>query len=301
MTREATINDLKIIQEIVYKTISDIYPNYYPHEVVEFFLNHHSEENIAYDLEQGNVFLFYQNENEYVGTGTIVENSMNRVFVLPQYQGKGYGTQIMDFLEKMILEKYSCISLDSSLPAYNIYIQRGYNPVEYHEELVDNNRMLCYHKMIKEIDTISSTELNLNNRLFISVSNTENGEISNKTLFKYHQKEQSVWASYSGGNVERGTLIGKFTGHNQIYFTYQHLNIDGEIRIGECKSTLEVLTDGRLRMKESWQWLNGDMSKGYSVIEESSRSNIKQQFMNYDNFLYPSDNLEEILKRNSNT
>ena len=268
MIREATINDLRIIQEIVYKTISEIYLNYYPHEVVEFFLNHHNEENIACDLEQGNVYLFYQDKNGYIGTGTIVENSMNRVFVLPQYQGKGYGTQIMDFLEKTISEKYSNISLDSSLPAYNIYIKRGYKPIEYHEEYVDNNRVLCYHKMTKEIETNSSTELNLNNRLFFSVSNTENGEITNQTLFKYCQKEQSVWASYSGGNIERGTLIGKFTEQNRIYFTYQHLNIDGEIRIGECKSTLEMLTDGRLRMKESWQWLNGDMSKGYSVIEE---------------------------------
>lgn len=268
MIREATINDLMIIQSIVYKTISEIYPNYYPQEVVDFFINHHNEENIIYDLTHNNVYLLQADNNEYIGTGTVVNDSMNRIFVQPQYQGMGYGTQIMDFLERKISEKHNSISLDSSLPAFSIYMKRGYRPIGYHEEQVENNRVLCYHVMAKDVEFNNNIAFNLNNRTFISTSNTENGEVSNQTCFKYFQRGESIWASYSGGDIERGTLIGKFLEYNQIYFTYQHLNTNGDIRIGECKSILETLPDKRIQMNESWQWLNGDKSKGNSVIKE---------------------------------
>ncbi|WP_087880531.1 GNAT family N-acetyltransferase [Parabacteroides sp. Marseille-P3160] len=267
MIQKATIQDLNAIQKIVYETISEIYPNYYPQEVVEFFLNHHNEENIVHDLENGDVYLL-SNDDEHIGTGTIVENCMNRVFVLPQYQGKGYGTQIMDFLEEKISEKHNSISLDSSLPAFNIYIKRGYKPIEYYENSVENGKVLCYQVMTKDIESDNNSDFNLNDRIFVSTSKTENGEVSNETCFKFHQKGQSIWGSYSGGDIERGTLIGKFIESDQIYFTYQHLNTNGDIRIGECKSRLEKLPDTGLRIYKSWKWLNGNMSYGESIIEE---------------------------------
>ena len=149
MIRKATISELSIIQRIVRETVSEIYPNYYPLEVVQFFLNHHNEENIIRDLNEGNVYLLLE-DNIPVGTGTVVENSMNRVFVLPQHQGKGYGTQLMDFLENKISEQYDSIILDSSLPGFNIYIKRGYKQREFLEEPVENGRILFYPVMTKD-------------------------------------------------------------------------------------------------------------------------------------------------------
>jgi hypothetical protein len=37
---------------------------------------------------------------------------------------------------------------------------------------------------------------------------------------------------------------------------------------GVCRSTLEVLPDGRYRLHESWQWTCGDCARGESVVEE---------------------------------
>lgn len=268
MIIKATVEDTKLVQDIVYKTISEIYPNYYPQEVVDFFLNHHSQDRIVHDIEQDNVYLLRHDSCGYIGTGTIADNAINRVFVLPQYQSRGYGSQIMDFLESLISENYNRISLDSSLPAFALYLKRGYKPTEYHQENAANNRVLCYQMMVKEVQSGDQSGFNLNNRLFGSISNTDNGEVSDQTFFRYHQQGNSIWASYEGGDIERGTLVGKYTDCNQIYFTYQHLNMDGDIRIGECRSLLEKLDDGRIIMHESWQWLNGDLSEGSSVIEE---------------------------------
>lgn len=49
---------------------------------------------------------------------------------------------------------------------------------------------------------------------------------------------------------------------------YQHVNEDGELRTGMCRSTPEVLEDGRVRLNEKWKWTSGDGSSGESVVEE---------------------------------
>jgi len=107
-----------------------------------------------------------------------------------------------------------------------------------------------------------------NGKIFTTVNNTENGEVSDKTKFFYHQDGEIVWAEYSGGDIAKGFLIGKADEDGRLEFSYQHINTHSKIRIGVCKSSPEKLSDGRLRLNESWQLLNGDCSKGTSILEE---------------------------------
>jgi len=37
---------------------------------------------------------------------------------------------------------------------------------------------------------------------------------------------------------------------------------------GVCRSTPELLPDGRIRLHEKWQWTCGDRASGESIIEE---------------------------------
>jgi hypothetical protein len=37
---------------------------------------------------------------------------------------------------------------------------------------------------------------------------------------------------------------------------------------GICRSTPEILPDGRIRLHEKWQWTSGDRSSGESIVEE---------------------------------
>lgn len=110
--------------------------------------------------------------------------------------------------------------------------------------------------------------LNYDNRRFVSVSNSENGEVSAATVFEYHQDGALVWATYRGGSIIYGTLIAKVDEQDGLDMRYQHLNTAGELMTGRCHSTPEVLPDGRLRLHEQWQWTSGDGSAGTSVIEE---------------------------------
>lgn len=111
-------------------------------------------------------------------------------------------------------------------------------------------------------------QLNYDKRVFKSVSNSETGEVSNETTFYYRQKDNLVRAEYSGGAIVFGTLIAKVLENGVLEMRYQHLSRDDELMTGKCLSTPEILTDGRIRLHEKWQWTSGDLSAGESIVEE---------------------------------
>ncbi len=105
---------------------------------------------------------------------------------------------------------------------------------------------------------------------FSSMGNSGTGEVSSETIFHYHQKDDLVWAEYKGGEIVFGTLVARCDDNGKLDMRYQHLNKNGELMTGKCVSTPEILEDGRIRLREKWQWTSGDESKGESIIEEIS-------------------------------
>lgn len=268
MIQKAYPKDLTIVQSIVFETIDCTYPKYYPGPVVAFFKDHHNTTSIYTDIVEADVFLLKHND-QYIATGTIVNNTMNRVFVLPAYQGKGYGKQIIQFLEAHIATRYDSICLHASLPAIPIYLKGGYKPITYNQEKVSTNGdVLFYLEMKKDCPAGNTTSIDLNGRKFIALENSSTGEVSSHTQFEYYQKQTIVWGYYEGGAIKKGFLIGKQVEKNQIEFSYQHINQSHEIRIGTCKSQIEIAENGKVRLYESWQWLDQEGQQGNSILEE---------------------------------
>lgn len=110
--------------------------------------------------------------------------------------------------------------------------------------------------------------MNYNNKSFRPVSTTENGETSNETVFKYIQTEDVLTSEYSGGRIKKGHLIGIVDKAGCIRMSYHQVNTDGKIMTGICKSTPEILENGKIRLHEDWKWTSGDFSEGKSIIEE---------------------------------
>ena len=84
-----------------------------------------------------------------MGTVTVADNEINRLFVLQEYQGQGFGRALMDFAEKKIACRYDEIKLDASLPAKAMYLKNGYEFSEYHIIDCNNGDKLCYDYLIK--------------------------------------------------------------------------------------------------------------------------------------------------------
>lgn len=105
-------------------------------------------------------------------------------------------------------------------------------------------------------------------RRFRAVETAANGEVSGETRFHYRQRGDVVWGTYEGGGVRQGTLVATVDAAGGLDMRYAHVNAHGELMTGLCRSTPEVLPDGRLRLHERWQWTSGDESAGTSVVEE---------------------------------
>lgn len=150
MIRCALTNDLDIIQMITYKTINEVYSHYYPLGAVDYFLAHHDKKNITEDILLKCVFIVDVDDIP-VGTVTIKGSEICRLFVLPDYQGQGYGRNLLDFAEQRIAQETNRICLHASLPAKAIYLKRGYKEVGFYAIKTDSGDYLCYDIMEKWI------------------------------------------------------------------------------------------------------------------------------------------------------
>ena len=110
--------------------------------------------------------------------------------------------------------------------------------------------------------------MNYNNRKFRAIENSENGETSNETIFEYRQKENILTSKYSGGQIIEGHLIGKVDSLGNIEMRYHQINTKGELMTGICNSKPELLSNGKIRLHETWSWTSGDKSSGKSILEE---------------------------------
>ena len=102
-------------------------------------------------------------------------------------------------------------------------------------------------------------------RLFRPVGES-GGEVGPDTLFRYDQRGTTLLASYSGGAIDFGSIVGAVHPDGTLSFLYQHITKTGSLRSGYCESRPEILPGGKLRLHERWKWHGG--ARGRSTLEE---------------------------------
>ncbi|GAB4401614.1 MAG: hypothetical protein OHK0053_24550 [Microscillaceae bacterium] len=110
--------------------------------------------------------------------------------------------------------------------------------------------------------------INYHNKVFRAISHSENAETSGETIFCYTQVGNVLSASYSGGKIKYGHLIGLVDEQGNIDMRYHQVNEKDTLMTGICFSVPEILENGKIRLHESWEWTSGDKSKGHSMLEE---------------------------------
>lgn len=127
---------------------------------------------------------------------------------------------------------------------------------------------VSFKQQVKILMKPIKMNINLNKKSFQAKFNSENGEVSTQTIFSYHQENEMIWANYKGGSIVKGNLIGKIVNDEYLEFVYHHINVDQEVMTGKCKSFPELLDDGKILLREVWQWTCKDFSEGESVLVE---------------------------------
>ncbi len=182
----ANQQNTQTVYELVQETIKTVYPKYYLPEIVDMFCEYHNRDNIAKDIEAHNTYILFVN-GEIVGTGTKNENHILRVYVLPKYQKKGYGTFIMKHLEEIIKEQYDYADIDASLPACSLYAHLGY-------QTVDHGIWNCEHDVIQVYEIMQKQFPNKNlNQLILRPYKPSDAEII--TSWIKDEKTLRKWSS----------------------------------------------------------------------------------------------------------
>jgi hypothetical protein len=88
----------------------------------------------------------------------------------------------------------------------------------------------------------------------------------NQLRRRFGQEGSVVWATYSGGGVCKGFLVGLNQGQ-QLEFGYVQVSATGEVQSGRSTDDIEVLAHGRIRLHERWEWYS-QAGSGTSMLEE---------------------------------
>ncbi|HPA09619.1 MAG TPA: NAD(P)H-dependent oxidoreductase [Treponemataceae bacterium] len=93
--------------------------------------------------------------------------------------------------------------------------------------------------------------------------------ISELTVFSFRQKDETVWAEYQGGGIEKGMLLGSLTGAS-LKGTWQHRTTDGDLYTGTFSIAMSRDPSGRLLLDGSWIGTAGKSPSHIVLFEEVS-------------------------------
>jgi ribosomal protein S18 acetylase RimI-like enzyme len=140
--------DLQDVKNLIHHTISTCYPSIYSPEVVAFFINYHSEIEILRRASSGKVIVLVF-DNHIRATGFLDGEELGGVYVHPDFQRKGFGKIIVEYLLKEAQEKaQKYIHLDSTPIAKHLYEKLEFSLVSPAVQMV-GDVPLQYFKMEK--------------------------------------------------------------------------------------------------------------------------------------------------------
>lgn len=116
----------------------------------------------------------------------------------------------------------------------------------------------------------------LANKKFRLTANSNVRDIGTNTIFTLNQEGDLLVGKYEGGKVLHGNFLAKLVGHSTFEKHFHHYNNKGALVSGVSKGTIEVLPDGRLRLREFW---NEDSKDGDAIYDEVNASHsIPQEY-----------------------
>jgi N-acetylglutamate synthase-like GNAT family acetyltransferase len=149
--RQMKKSDLQSVHELVQKTIQVSYVDVYPPEAIEFFKNYHNQDNIFKDAASG-YSIIAESDGLILGTGTLLEMNVRRVYIDPQHQHQGIGQLIVKKLEqKAKSERLEKLDLSASLKSRRFWETMGFVFVAEYFIPVANDKKLIYYEMAKTL------------------------------------------------------------------------------------------------------------------------------------------------------
>jgi len=128
--RKATKKDANDIVDIIRETVSITHKDLYSKDNIQNILNNYRLERVIHFIESYDYFVA-EEEGRIVGCVLAKEGKMRSLYVLPSFEGKGFGRKLVEVAEECTRNSgFSEIWLWSSLVSYDFYVHIGYEFIE---------------------------------------------------------------------------------------------------------------------------------------------------------------------------
>ena len=151
--RSYVITVTEKVVEVIHTTIKKCYPDFYSEQVIDFFLDYHSEQHLKERVDRGEFYLLYLHD-KLIGTGFLDEEEIGGLYILPDFQNKGYGTFMLNFLLDRARKKgLKKVWLDATPNSKALYARLGFSHTEEKIMYVDEKYPLVYYYMEYSLST----------------------------------------------------------------------------------------------------------------------------------------------------
>ena len=132
-------------------TINSSY-SMFPSEYRQHWMDeHHSTDHIATEALKGYT-LVIECEGQIIGTGNVLHEQIQSVFVHPEHQRRGWGTELIHRLEEYAKQEgVDTLRLSALTPSKQFFEALGYQLMNEHHFQDDNLRQFKYYIMEKSI------------------------------------------------------------------------------------------------------------------------------------------------------
>ena len=124
----------------------------FPSEYRQHWMNeHHSKDHIVAETSEGYT-LILEYERKIVGTGNILHDQIQSLFVHPEYQRRGYGIELIRRLEEQArMDGVRIIRLSANTLSKQFFERLGYRMISENRFKDDDLRQFKYYIMEKRV------------------------------------------------------------------------------------------------------------------------------------------------------
>jgi len=151
LIREFTEKDLESVYGLIQNAVAISYRDIYPEEALDLYKEYHNRDNILNDATAG-YCVVAENGSEIVGTGTLLEGNVRRVYINPSYQHTGIGKQLYNEMEKKAkVYNNAVLELGASLIARRFWESLGFTVISEEFVPIKNDKKLQFYRMTKSL------------------------------------------------------------------------------------------------------------------------------------------------------
>ena len=108
--------------------------------------------------------------------------------------------------------------------------------------------------------------MNLDNVKMNVIETAGNGIVNELTIFTFSQKDNFISATYSGGQILKGYLVG-ILNQNKLSFSYCQLQTNGKMDNGQSECDI-LIENEKIKLIEHFSWGSKNGEMGINIFQE---------------------------------